>query len=344
MPSLRQYKPDSEKSGHYILANVGGSHPITIQVTDLGGQILQKAGYAHGDNVPTKVVWAMFDIGILYTSNTTNEPPETVDNPDQTFQQLGVANNLTAQEKDQLLNYLNEYTGPNQSEVRDLREELEQSAPAVDNETDIPREVQDNLDRLSRLYNKNELTKAEYNLLKSRLLDDEEILASLKKSDREFRATESEGKSGTTDFLTEHQLKDLVRKYRGLIPEAELGAYDSDTSKEILNFNITALPDGAEVQADFFCAPLSHTFQLSAPDQESRLRKLIDDSSYQLKDDEFDRVIVVVFGFAQGETSDEITDEEIRKEINHFFRTIITVYKISTSELSSAKITWDHYD
>lgn len=335
MPSFYQYKPDSEKSGYYILANVGGSHPVTIQVTDLGEQILQKAGYDHGDNIPTKVVWSMFDIGILYTSRTINDPPETVNNPDETFQQLGVANKLTTQEKDQLLNYLDEYVGPNQAEVNDLREDLAESAAATDSETSIPGEVQDDLDRLSRLYNKNELTTAEYNLLKSRLLDDEEVSVNPKKSDTEFRAT---------DILDERSLADLVKKYHDLFPESNLGPYDSDTSKEILEFDISALPDEAEVQADFFSAPLSHTFLFTEQDQESRLRDLIDDTSYQLADDKTDRVISVAFNFAQADASDEITDEVIQKEIEHFFRTITVIYDLTLSELSSAKITWNHYD
>jgi hypothetical protein len=155
------------------------------------------------------------------------------------------------------------------------------------------------------------------------------------KSDTELRVT---------DILDEHSLVDLVGKYYDLFPESGLGPYDSDTSKQILEFDISALPDEAGVQADFFSAPLAHTFEFAEQDQESRLRDLINDTSYQLVDDQFDRVIVVAFNFAQGDTSEEITDEVIQKEIEDFFRTITVTYDLTPSELSSAKITWNHYD
>lgn len=141
VPKLKAYTDNSPKSGYYILANVGGSHPITLQVTDLGKQILRRAGYGGGDNVPTKVVWSMFDLGILYTSGPINHPHEIVDDPDETFRKLGVANKLTEQEKNQLLNYLKEYSGPNQAEIDTLRETLKGSGEATQGGAAMPNDI-----------------------------------------------------------------------------------------------------------------------------------------------------------------------------------------------------------
>ena len=120
MPTLKRYAESSKKSGFYILANVGGAHPVTLQVTPLGKQILKKAGYSDGDSVPTKVVWAMFDVGILFTSGSINNIPEVAGETDEIFQSLNVTSNLSAAELRKLLEYLRQYTGPNRSQVEAL--------------------------------------------------------------------------------------------------------------------------------------------------------------------------------------------------------------------------------
>lgn len=129
MPTVRAYSDSSEKSGFYILANVGGSHPITLQVSSIAERILRSTGYQDGDDVPNKVVWAMYDVGILFTSGSIETIPEQSIQIDKIFSQLNVANRLTAAEQSQLLNYLKDYTGPNRSNVQSLQSKLESIEP-----------------------------------------------------------------------------------------------------------------------------------------------------------------------------------------------------------------------
>jgi hypothetical protein len=125
MPALKQYTPDSPQSGVYIIANVGGSHPVTLQVTQLGRRIFERLGYKPGDDVPTRFVWSLYDVGILYTEGTLNQDPELPADPAEVFEQLEVPGKLTPAERADLMEWLAEYNGPNESQVSSLREALE---------------------------------------------------------------------------------------------------------------------------------------------------------------------------------------------------------------------------
>jgi hypothetical protein len=135
MPTLKRYADSSSESGFYVLANVGSSHPITLQVTSVGEKILQKAGYRDEDNVPNKVVWAMFDVGILYTSGSIENIPETPRATEEFFSKINLGNILTAAERRKLLEQLRAYTGPDQSQIDSLKQKLENSG-AEQQETD----------------------------------------------------------------------------------------------------------------------------------------------------------------------------------------------------------------
>ncbi|WP_299330836.1 SHOCT domain-containing protein [Haloplanus sp.] len=325
MPELKSYTDDSPKTGHYILANVGGSHPITIQVTDLGERILRKAGYRGGDNVPTTVVWSMFDIGILYTSGTINDPPETVDDPDETFRQLGVANNLTEREREQLLNYLNEYTGPNQAEVDDLRETIEASTASTRSESTMSEEAHDDLDRLSTLYECGDLTTEEYELLKSRLLDD------LPSADAEADADEA----SDDDSWREAVRFDLGREFRDLIPEDK---YDNGFDQVMVEdgrtddtFMISASysPDEGGFRYQCFFHERGH---------EERTFELLDGGEWELvidsSDDSMSPSVMIGRNGRQDGFRDDLPSGYVDDEVSHFVELVRTVYETDPSDLT----------
>lgn len=325
MPKLKAYTDDSAKSGHYILANVGGSHPITVQVTDLGEQILEKAGYSAGDNVPTKVVWSMFDVGILYTSGMINKPPEVVNDPDETFQQLGVANKLTESEQNQFLSYLNEYTGPNQTEIEALSEKLKQSGTGSQGEADIPDHVQEDLDRLSDLYERGDLTIEEYDLLKSRILD------SLPST------VPSHGTPNNTLDInsSEEQLPfDLEREFWNLVPENK---YDDTIG--ILQLENKAT-DNLTIFISYRADEHGFTYNcyFSDQDQEDRMFKLLDTDHWDLIIDGSDdihtpSVMITRTGTHYG-FQDELPDEYLDNEIVYLLAMIEAVFQAKPSNLA----------
>ena len=126
MPTLKQYVDKSDKSGFYILANVGGSHPVTLQVTSVGEKILEKSGYNDGQNIPSKIVWSMHDIGIIYTDNTLDNQPDASESTVEIFSQMNVTNSLTREERNELISYLQDYSGPDKAQVRRLKTELQE--------------------------------------------------------------------------------------------------------------------------------------------------------------------------------------------------------------------------
>lgn len=316
MPKLKEYTETSDQSGFYLLANVGGSHPVTLQVTTLGEQILQKCGYSSEDNVPTKVVWSMFDVGILYTSGTINQPPNVTEGTDEIFYQLGVANKLSSEERNQLLRYLEEYTGPNIEQVESLRSDIQQK------ETESQERLSDNsqgdLNRLSELYETDKLKQDEYELLKSRVLDSE--------SSGEDSNQSTSDSSGLVEceWLSEEQITNLIEGYREQVPESKY-----DDAEDSLTFKI----DGDAMGLIGLDAGPSfiHALTFEQQEQEDRFRELIDKHSYEIHidgagDTASDPFIWVKFGVSPQGFSGEIENEDILKEIDCFTEAIEITY------------------
>lgn len=124
MPTLRRYVPSSDKNGFYIQANVGAGAPITLQVSDLAARIFKDNGYRDADTVPTKLVWAMYDVGLVSTSGSTETKSKSA-NVYKAFKHKGVSACLGEKTRRQLVQYLTDYQGPQGRRVRRLRSDLE---------------------------------------------------------------------------------------------------------------------------------------------------------------------------------------------------------------------------
>lgn len=340
MPSLKEYTDTSDKSGFYILANVGGSHPITLQVTSLGEKILQKSGYSSGNNVPTKIVWSMFDIGILYTSSTINNPPDVDEGADEIFNQLGVKNELTEQERAELLRYLSEYEGPDEERVAALQSELQNEDE--DNKHETPEELQEDLDRISRLRSEGELTDEEYRLLKSRLLDD------TGSSNRPHSTPDvSTSATSISNWLSEETIQDIMDAYRAMLPKEEPGPYADDQSSNGIIFQISVLPEkddqSAVTVANAGSGPYSHLFSFFEREQERRFRDHVKNiDSYEIEQDRTDSgtsaYMTVRFNNIKSGYYGDVPDEVLLKEIDDLFGTICITFDVSKEDISQSNI------
>ena len=123
MPTLRRYVSSSDKNGFYIQANVGAGAPITLQVSDLASRIFKDNGYRDADTVPTKLVWAMYDVGLVSTSGSTETKSKSA-NVYKAFNHNGVSARLGEKTRRQLVQYLTDYRGPQRRRVRRLRSDL----------------------------------------------------------------------------------------------------------------------------------------------------------------------------------------------------------------------------
>jgi len=124
VPTLRRYVSSSDKNGFYIQANVGAGAPITLQVSDLAARIFKDNGYRDADTVPTKLVWAMYDVGLVSTTGSTETKSKSA-NVYKAFNHNGVSARLSEKTRRQLVQYLTDYRGPQRRRVRRLRSELE---------------------------------------------------------------------------------------------------------------------------------------------------------------------------------------------------------------------------
>lgn len=118
MPTLNKYAQSNEKTGHYVRANVGGSHPVTLQTTNIAENVLRDNGYSAGSTVPTKLVWSMYDIDLLQTESTISNST-----PAHSFSSLSQSitdSRLTESTRDQLIQYFESYSGPHQGAINKL--------------------------------------------------------------------------------------------------------------------------------------------------------------------------------------------------------------------------------
>lgn len=123
MPTLNRYASSNQKNGYYIRANVGGSHPVTLQTTPVAERILSDNGYGDGATVPTKLVWSMYDVDLLYTESSlsASTPSYSVHDSLSKVMESSVLSKSTRQ---QLIEYLSSYSGSHQAAVGQLLEDL----------------------------------------------------------------------------------------------------------------------------------------------------------------------------------------------------------------------------
>ncbi len=126
MPTLRQYVPTSSQTGYYIQANVGAGAPITLQVSELAEKIFTDTGYDDGDTVPTKFVWAMYDVGLISTGDGDTSTIKSA-NVYSAFTGHSVSAKLSDQTRAELIQYLKDYRGTQQRRVGRLHRELADS-------------------------------------------------------------------------------------------------------------------------------------------------------------------------------------------------------------------------
>lgn len=126
MPSLNKYALSSEKSGYYVRANVGGSHPVTLQTTTVAEQIFEDNDYSDGSAIPTKLVWSLYDVDLLYTeSSLSGSTPSH-----QTHAALSDTVNdsqLTPSTRNDLVEYFSSYTGSHQQAVTKVLDDLRET-------------------------------------------------------------------------------------------------------------------------------------------------------------------------------------------------------------------------
>lgn len=127
MPTLNRYTKNSEQSGYYIRANVGGTAPITLQVSALAYRVFQLLEYAPGDSIPTKLVWSMYDLGLVYTLNSFSPTQDQNSTEDISafIEELDSDNSLSDGDQNYIINQLKQYDGPDTEEVEKLIERLQ---------------------------------------------------------------------------------------------------------------------------------------------------------------------------------------------------------------------------
>jgi hypothetical protein len=148
MPTLKRYADSADNQGVYIHANVGGNSPVTLQVSLVAEKIFRLLEYNPPDTVPSKLVWSMYDVGLLYTLNSLSKAREKdkTGSVSRMLDQLDFDSTLSQEREDEIISELREYNGPDASEVEELVNRLQGGNDTAKNIT--PREITDDLSLL----------------------------------------------------------------------------------------------------------------------------------------------------------------------------------------------------
>lgn len=140
----RKGEPDPDQTELYIIApNPQRSGVATLQVDRLAVELLDLMGYSpqfRGEDkqsaqVEDRLCWAMWDIGMLYTSkSSTSSPGELSDqeNIQTVTNQESLNRVLTADRRRALVSCLQNYEGPRQRETKELISQLQNRERAED--------------------------------------------------------------------------------------------------------------------------------------------------------------------------------------------------------------------
>lgn len=123
MPTLNRYAASNEKTGFYVRANVGGSHPVTLQTTPVAERIFRDNGYGDGTTIPTKLVWSMYDVDLLYTESSLSASTPSYSVHD-SLSEVTESSALSTSTRQRLIEYLSSYSGSHQAAVGRLLEDL----------------------------------------------------------------------------------------------------------------------------------------------------------------------------------------------------------------------------
>lgn len=128
MPTLNRYAESANKKGYYIRANVGTGSPVTLQVSDLVERIFWLLDYEPPATIPTKLVWNMYDVGLLYTLNSLSSATNGIDNDSTSLlEKRDLDSSLSQEREEEIITRLKEYDGPDTEEVEKLIERFERS-------------------------------------------------------------------------------------------------------------------------------------------------------------------------------------------------------------------------
>ncbi len=127
MPTFNEYADSNQKDGTYIRAYVGDDGIVTLQTTSVAVRLFEMLEYSPPAVVPTKLIWEMHDVGLLYTGNSTEGEEDNDGDPINLLDDLDDSS-LSPDEKAKIIEQLGAYSGPQKETVEELAERLGETA------------------------------------------------------------------------------------------------------------------------------------------------------------------------------------------------------------------------
>jgi hypothetical protein len=124
MPKLWEYADSNEKEGMFIRASVGKEAIITLQVSPVAERLFRMLEYHPPAVVPSKLVWEMYDVGLLFTINSLATEGSSGGDATAVLDEADDSS-LSPDEKAEIIEELEAYSGPGEEHVEELAERLD---------------------------------------------------------------------------------------------------------------------------------------------------------------------------------------------------------------------------
>lgn len=119
MANIYKYSDSNEKNGFYLKSASDTSGYSTIQTTEVAEKLFNWMGKEHGDELPNSFTRKMFNLGLLTTIGEGEEQP-TSDELKSVFDNPKKAATLTTSDFDQLKEFIENYSGEEEEELKEL--------------------------------------------------------------------------------------------------------------------------------------------------------------------------------------------------------------------------------
>ncbi|UPV75880.1 hypothetical protein M0R89_07430 [Halorussus limi] len=146
------YVKDSQSQpGYHVTAKPGSGHPINLKTRPVMDRIFQKMGFGTKTAISHDLCWALYDVGLLYTENST----ETDDEREKISYKLTDLS-LSAEQRDQLARLLQKYSNDDRidsiksllADTEDFQERFRHTSPDEIEEDTLDNQFTDIVDEL----------------------------------------------------------------------------------------------------------------------------------------------------------------------------------------------------
>lgn len=211
----------------------------------------------------------------------------------------------------------------------------------LENRTELPRDVIDGLDRISRLRESGEVTAEEYRLLESNLMENLSYEFGSQRQQQDRGQASVSGSVGSEAGEIASIVRELSEKGESKIVGALWSLVPEDSYDDVPH--MVNIEENESILMFVFHNDngFNYSMYLNSKEEEDRLREAISEYSYKITDDETGGTGMQSIGFriniAEEIFKPDLSNDDLLTEAAHLIRLLDTVYNVSEPDLMIEK-------